>query len=251
MDRKIELLCGDCLELLKAVPENSVDLVLADLPYGITSAKWDCELPLDVLWDHYERVAKPNAAIVLFSAQPFTSKLIMSKVNWFKYCWYWEKEKGTGFLNAKNQPLRCIEEICVFYKKKGIYNPQMVPLDKPYRHKLPTSKSETINDVSSFNEEKKYKVYTHSYPKNILKYARDNANKGSHSTQKPVALVEYLVETYSTEGDLVLDNTMGSGTAGVACKRLGRSFIGMELDDKMFKIAQDRINTMDRHILVP
>lgn len=177
---------------------------------------------------------------MLFGSQPFTSKLISSNLDWFKYCWYWEKEKGTGFLNAKKQPLRCIEEICVFYKENK-YNPQMVPLEKPYRHKLPTKATETLNDVASFGTEIQYREYTHSYPKNILQYPRDNSNKGLHSTQKPIALLEYLVATYTNPGDLVLDNTMGSGTTCLAAKNLNRDYIGIEIDSEMYEIAKVRI----------
>lgn len=230
---------------MKGIPDRSVDLVLADLPYGITAAKWDCEIPLEDLWSAYERIGKENACYIFFGSQPFTSKLISSKIDWFKYCWYWEKEKGTGFLNTKHQPLRCIEEICVFYNKKCTYNPQMVLLDKPYRHKLPTKSSEVINDVASFKQEVQYKTYTHAHPKNILKFPRDNSNKGVHSTQKPLALMEYLVRTYSDEDQIVLDNVMGSGTTGVACKKLKRQFIGMEIDASVFKIAEDRIDSVN------
>ena len=237
----MKLHCGDCLEIMKDIPDRSVAVVIADLPYGITAAKWDCEIPLDELWSEYKRIAKDTTPFVLFASQPFTSKLITSNIKWFKYCWYWEKEKGTGFLNAKHQPLRCIEEICVFYKKRGKYNPQMVLLDKPYKHKLPTFASETVNDVASFDSEKKYKIYTHAHPKNLLKYQRDGSNRGIHSTQKPLALMEYLVETYSDQGDVVLDNTMGFGTTGLACKNLNRDFIGIEIDVEMFKLAEERI----------
>lgn len=226
---------------MKKLDVGSVDLVLADLPYGITSADWDCEIPLDKLWQEYKRVGKSNTAYVLFSSQPFTSKLIVSNPKWFRYCWYWEKEKGTGFLNVKRQPLRCIEEICVFYKKQPTYNPQMIPLEKPYVHKLPTSASETVNDVASFGSNLEYRTYTHAHPKNLLRFARDKSNRGVHSTQKPLALIEYLLETHSKPGDVVLDNVMGSGTTGLACKKLGRQFIGMEIDEKMYKIAEERI----------
>lgn len=234
------LILDDCFTAMATLPDGSIDCILADLPYGITQAKWDCELPLDKLWAEYKRLAKPSCQIVLFAAQPFTSKLICSNLEMFKYCWYWEKERGTGFLNAKKQPLRCVEEICVFYNKSN-YNPQMTKLEKPYKHMLPVSKSETVNKVMSFNSEPEYREHTHSYPKNILKFSRDNYNKRIHSTQKPLALLEYLVKTHSKENDLILDNCMGSGTAGVACKNLNRNFIGMELDPVMFEMASKRI----------
>lgn len=237
-----KLILGDCLNVMSKLPDNSIDCIIADLPYGITQAKWDCELPLDKLWLEYERLAKNNCAIVLFASQPFTSKLINSNLPMFKYCWYWEKEKGTGFLNTKHQPLRCIEEICIFSKKTSKYNPQMVPLDKPYRHKLPTNKSEVINAVSSFEKPIEYKEYTHSHPKNLLKYSRDNSNKGIHSTQKPLELMKYLVNTYSDIGDTILDNTMGSGTTCLAAKKMKRGYIGIENDEKIYKIAVERLS---------
>jgi len=239
-----KLLFGDCFEMMAGLEAASIDCILADLPYGITQAKWDCELPLDRLWSEYKRLAKPGCPIVLFASQPFTSKLIASNFAMFKYCWYWEKEKGTGFLNTAHQPLRCIEEICVFYDKAK-YNAQMIPLDKPYRHKLPTCASETINSVGSFELPVKYKNYTHSHPKNLLRYPRDNSNKGVHSTQKPLALLEYLVKTYSNEGDCILDNTMGSGTTCLAAKNLNRGYIGIEIDKNMFEIAVQRMYDND------
>lgn len=239
-----DLYLGDCLEVMKTLGHASVDVVIADLPYGITSAKWDCEIPLEPMWSEYKRLAKPATTFVLFASQPFTSKLITSNLQWFRYCWYWEKEKGTGFLNAKHQPLRCIEEICIFYKHRGTYNPQMVPC-KPYRHKLPTKASETVNEVASFCSEVQYKEYTQNYPKNKMQFARDKANKGMHSTQKPEALLEYLVNTYSNPGDLILDNTMGSGTTGVAAKKLGREFVGIELDPRTFRMAEERIGAVN------
>lgn len=237
---------GDCLKILPTIASESVDAVIADLPYGITQAKWDCEINLESLWREYKRVAKPTAVFVLFASQPFTSKLISSNMKWFKYCWYWEKEKGTGFLNAKKQPLRCIEEICVFYKKPGKYNPQMIELDKPRKRNLPSSPTEGVNNVASFGKELQYKEYTHSYPKNLLKYGRDKGNKGQHSTQKPIELMKYLVKTYSDEGDLILDNAMGSGTTCVAAKALNRDYIGIEMDEGIFEIARQRVEETER-----
>jgi site-specific DNA-methyltransferase (adenine-specific) len=229
---------GNCLDILKTIDNNSIDLILTDLPYGITRAKWDSEIPLDLLWIEYKRVIKKNCPIVLFAAQPFTSILISSNLSWFKYCWYWEKEQGTGFLNTSHQPLRFIEEICVFSEKKGTYNPQMIELDKPRKNKL-AGKSELTNQVASFNSETVYKTYTHSFPKNILKFSRDK--KRYHSMQKPIKLIEYLIKTHCNEKDVVLDSTMGSGTTGVACKNLNREFIGIELDENIFNIAKKRI----------
>ncbi len=243
----MELLYGDCLDLMKEVPSASIDAVVADLPYGTTHCKWDSLIPLESLWNQYKRLIKNNGAIVLFSAQPFTSQLIMSQSKLFRYCWYWEKEKGTGFLNAKRQPLRVIEEICVFYKKMPLYNPQMALRDKPYRHTLPNIHSEIhgggVKSIDN-SKQRKYVEYTHQYPTNILKFARDNANKSLLPTQKPLALVEYLIKTYTKEGDTILDNSMGSGTTGVASVKLGRKFIGMEINKDNFDIACKRITTV-------
>jgi site-specific DNA-methyltransferase (adenine-specific) len=237
---------GNCLDLLKNVADNSVDAIICDLPYGTTQCSWDLALDFDALWSQYERVAKPKAPIVLFSAQPFTSKLIMSRIDQYRYLWYWEKEKGTNFFRTGNQPLRVIEEICVFSKENGYtYNAQMIPLAKPYTHTMPLKHSAITGSgaISANNTaiQREYKTYTHSHPKNLVKFPRDNGNKSLVPTQKPVALLEYLVRTYTNPGDVVLDNTMGSGTCGVACKNLGRSFIGMEMNAKHFEIARQRI----------
>ncbi len=235
---------GDCLEILPTLESNSVDAIITDLPYGTTNCKWDSAIPLSPLWEQYERIIKDDKPIVLFSAQPFTTTLITSNVRKFKYCWYWVKEKGTGFLNAKKQPMRVVEEICVFYDKLHTYNPQMIPLEKPYKHTLPIKKSD-INKggiKSMAKEEREYVTYTHTFPKNTLFYPRDKANKGLVPTQKPVGLLEYLVKTYTNENDVVLDSCMGSGTTGIACLNLNRRFVGIELDKEHFAIAKDRLN---------
>jgi site-specific DNA-methyltransferase (adenine-specific) len=231
---------------MAGITTGSVDVILADLPFGTTNCRWDTVIPFDALWREYERVTTDTSPIILFSAQPFTSNLIMSNPKMFRYCWYWEKEKGTGFLNAKRQPLRAIEEICVFYKKQPTYNPQMMPLEKPYRHTLPISDTDIHKDVRTIKDgnpsDRKYKVYTHTYPKNILKFPRDNANKSLIPTQKPLALVEYLVETHSNKGDVVLDNAVGSGTTLLACRNLDRKFIGIEIDEVHFDICMSRLS---------
>jgi len=243
----ITLMQGDCLKLLTQLPDQSVDAVICDLPYGTTQCAWDIALDLNALWTQYLRIAKPTAPILLFSAQPFTSHLILSQPELYRYLWYWEKEKGTNFFRTGNQPLRVIEEICVFSQEHGYtYNAQMVPLDKPYTHTLPLKHSAITGrgKIDGQTEQKReYKTYTHSHPKNLLKFSRDNGNKGKVPTQKPVALLEYLVNTFTHPGDVVLDNTMGSGTTGVACKKLGRSFIGMEMSEKHFTIAKERIDS--------
>lgn len=232
---------GDCLEVMSNLDDQSCDAIIADLPYGMTKAKWDCEIDLTLLWQQYKRIAKPDAPILLFGSQPFTSKLITTNPSMFKFCWYWVKEKGTGFLNAKRQPLRCIEEICVFYRQQPTYNPERVKLETPYRHKLPTKQSELMSAVGSCGNGVEYREYTHSYPKNLLCFPRDNSNKGKHSTQKPLALLEYLVKTHTNEGDVILDNTMGFGSTGVAALSLKRDFVGIERDERMFAEASLRL----------
>lgn len=241
----IELFNGDCLEIMKQIPDKSVDMVLADLPYGTTACSWDIIIPFKPLWEQYERVIKDNGAIVLFGSQPFTTALINSNIKLFKYCWYWEKDKGTGFAFSKKQPLRKIEEICVFYKRQPHYDSQGEKLDKPYKHTLPIKKSDsggiTSNNLNP-DGSRKYVWYTHKKKHNLLYFSRDNANKGIHPTQKPVTLLEYLIKTYTNEGETVLDNVMGSGSTGVACINTNRKFIGIELDEKYFNIAKERIN---------
>jgi len=234
---------GDCLEILPQIPEKTVDLVIADLPYGTTRAQWDAPIDLKILWKQYHRVGKANCVYLLFGSQPFTSHLIMSNQKNFRYCWYWKKERGTGFLNAKKQPLRIIEEICVFYCSTPVaYNPERKKLDKPYNHKLPVYGTELVNPVETFGKHDApvYRTFEYSYPNNLLFFPRE-IKKSIHPTQKPLALVEYLIRTYSNPGDVILDNVMGSGTSGVACKKLKRSFIGIEIDQIMFEKAKKRI----------
>lgn len=230
----IDLRMGDCLEVMKEIPDGSVDMVLCDLPYGTTQNKWDAIIPLDRLWTEYWRIVKPNGAVVLTAAQPFTSALVMSQHQTFKYEWIWQKEAGTGLLNAKKQPLRDHESAIVFYRKQCTYNPQWGE-GKPYVAKKG-------GDTENYNASGC--VVTESdgrrYPKTVLKFSRDK-NK-SHPTQKPVALMEYLIRTYTNEGETVLDNTMGSGTTGVACINTVRNFIGIERDPEYFRIASERIN---------
>ena len=231
----IELWHGDCLGLMKDIPDKSVDMILCDLPYGTTQCKWDTIIPFELLWSQYNRIIKDNGAIVLFGSQPFTSELIHSNIKNYKYNWTWVKSKSSNFLNAKKQPLRTVEDICVFYKKQCTYNPQMIILDKP---KVIKRTQKTIQTTGYFNSIN-HSVYTEAYPKNVLYY---NNEMYLHPTQKPVPLCEYLIKTYTNEGETVLDNCMGSGTTGVACKNLNRRFIGIEIDDTYFEIAKERIN---------
>ena len=227
---------GDCLELLGGVRDMSIDLILCDLPYGTTRNKWDKVIDLDKLWEHYNRIIKDNGAIVLFSQQPFSAKLIESNPKMFRYEWIWDKRQGTGFLNAKKMPLKSHENILVFYKKPPVYNPQMRTGFKPYKTKQKSAGS---------NYDKSKPVVTISngerYPVDIISFKRDSNGKKLYPTQKPVALLEYLIKTYTNEDDTVLDNCMGSGSTGVACVNTNRNFIGMELSSEYYNIAKDRI----------
>ena len=230
----IDLKCGDCLKLMKEIPDKSIDMILCDLPYGTTKNKWDSTFNLQILWSEYERVIKDNGAIVLFSQMPFTAELVHSNLKLFKYEWIWIKDNGTGFLNAKKMPLKIHENIEVFYKNPPLYNPQMRKGFKPYSQKSGKGSSnygKQISVITTNNGER--------YPIDILEFQRDKGKL--HPTQKPVALLEYLIKTYTDEGEVVLDNCMGSGSTGVACKKLNRNFIGFEIDENYFNIAKDRI----------
>ena len=231
----IQLRKGDCLELMGNIPDKSIDAIIADLPYGTTACKWDSVIPFEPLWEQYKRIIKDNGAIVLFGSQPFTSALVMSNPKWFKYEWIWNKNKATGHLLAKKQPLRLKEDICIFYKKQPTYNPQMEK-GEPYKAiGRKNNKDGVYGKVGEFrNDNTGFR-----YPKNIITFPF--VQFPDHPTQKPVPLLEYLIKTYTNEGEVVLDNTMGSGTTGVACVNTNRGFIGMELDDKYFEIANERI----------
>ena len=232
----IKLLQGDCLELMKDIEDKSIDMILCDLPYGTTQNKWDCIIPLDLLWAQYKRIIKDNGAIVLFSQMPFTATLVASNLKMFKYEWIWDKVIGTGFLNAKKAPLKSHENIVVFYKKLPVYNPQMRTGFKPYSITSGSKSSNygTYHSVNTSSDGERY-------PVSILEYSNVSHKDRLHPTQKPVTLLEYLIKTYSNEGDTVLDNCMGSGSCGVACVNTNRNFIGMELDKTYFDIAKQRI----------
>lgn len=235
----MRLMQGDCLDLMRDIPDGSVDMILCDLPYGTTQNKWDAVIPFEPLWEQYWRVLKRSGAVVLTAAQPFTSALVMSQVDNFKYSWTWCKNRYTGNLNAKKQPLRGHEDVLVFYRNQPTYHPY-TDKDNPLAGtKTPLSKSENYGRTGQRGDyirpEKLTKV-------SILKGFDTGSERGLHPTQKPVALFEYLIRTYTHPGETVLDNTMGSGTTGVACVNTGRRFIGIEKDDTYFRIAQDRIN---------
>lgn len=227
---------------MNEIPDECIDLILCDLPYGMTACKWDSIIPFNSLWSQYNRIIKSNGAIVLFSAQPFTTKLINSNLKDFRYCWYWEKNNVTGFSYARYQPMRCIEDICVFYKKMPSYNPQgLKKLDKPKKRKGKQTEGGVYDSETLSND---YVSYYTNYPKHLIKFVNEaSSNKMRfHPTQKPVALLEYLIKTYTNKGETVLDNCMGSGSTGVACVNTGRKFIGIELDNKYYEIAKQRIN---------
>jgi len=231
----IQLMQGDCLELMKDIPDKSVDLILADLPYGTTACKWDSIIPFDLLWEGYNRIIKDNGCIALFGSEPFSTMLRYSNLKHFKYDWIWEKEQGANFMLCKYQPYKIHEIISIFGNKKMCYYPQMT-VGKPYISGKGTSGDVTNNvpKVQTVNSGTRY-------PRSIQKF-NTQKNHSVHPTQKPVDLLEYLIKTYTDEGDLVLDNCMGSGSTGVACMNTKRNFIGIELDDKYFEIAKRRIS---------
>lgn len=237
---KYELHLGDCLEVMKSIPDGSVDMILCDLPYGTTACKWDTVIPFEPLWAQYRRIAKRNAAIVLTASQPFTTTLIASNIKMFKYCWVWDKVRGVGFQIAKFRPMMRTEDVVVFANGTGAlicYNPQMIERDKIKKSKCYSiSGSNPLASNDGLTRE-----YTHKHPTNVITISNALQKGKSHPTQKPVALMEYLIKTYTNEGDTVLDNCMGSGTTGVACMNTGRRFIGIEMDAGYFQIAQDRI----------
>ena len=238
LEGKINLLHGDCLELMNDIPDKSVDMILCDLPYGVTQCKWDAIIPFDKLWEQYNRIIKNNGAVVLFGSEPFTSLLICSNLKNFKYNWIWQKNKTTGFLNAKKQPLNDNETISVFYKKQCTYNPQMTVAEKTYKRGMAKrSKSDCYGEEKDFVQ-----IETGlRYPKRIQYFNNNHTREQLHPTQKPVELLEYLIKTYTNEDEVVLDNCMGSGSTGVACINANRRFIGMEIEEKYFEIAKDRI----------
>jgi len=235
-----DLMRGDCLEWMKEIPDGSVDMVLADPPYGTTACKWDTVIDLPLMWEQLKRIIKPNGAIVMTASQPFTSALVMSNPRMFKYDWCWQKPKGTGHLNVKKMPMRDKEDVLVFYSKQATYNPQFLPGDAY----LEKSGWKNTKGYAGYGADKRTGTGNNNdgkrFPKQVIKFGV--VERGTvHPTQKPVALMEYLIRTYTNEGETVLDFTMGSGTTGVAAKNLGRKFIGIELDQGYFDIAVKRI----------
>ena len=237
----IQLLHGDCLELMKDIPDKSIDLILTDPPYGTTACKWDSVIPFEPMWEQLNRIIKSNGAIVLFGSEPFSSALRMSNIKNYKYDWVWNKKLAGNAILAKKQPLKIHENILVFNSK--IYYPQMIQGKE--RRKMTggmdTNTVITLHDSSSFQPEYINNLY---YPTSIQEFSIANMRgKRVHPTQKPVALLEYLIKTYTLESETVLDFTMGSGTTGIACLNTNRNFIGIELNDKYFEIAKERIES--------
>lgn len=233
---------GDCLQYMKEIPDGSVDMVLCDLPYGMTQNQWDCYIPLDKLWEQYNRIVKPNGAIVLTSNGVFTAKLILSQPDIYKYKWVWEKSKPTNFLNAKKQPLRKHEDVCVFYKKQPVYHPQMTqgePYDKGTRKNQQCGNYGDFGPVHVASEGERY-------PTDII-YVKTAEAEGAvlHPTQKPIELGRYMIRTYTNPGDIVLDNTFGSGSFLVAALMEGRNFIGIEKNENVALFKREEIDYID------
>lgn len=242
----INLMQGDCLERMKEIPDNSVDMVMTDPPYGTTACKWDAVIPLEPMWEQLKRITKPNGAIVMTAAQPFTSALVMSNPKQYRHQWVWDKATISNPMQAKHQPLRQHEDVLVFGVKRPEYNPQKthMHLERKWRQ------GKQHSDAAVPGREGAVGVVRGKYPKTIQRFnAAKFDGKTVHPTQKPVALMEYLVKTYTNEGETVLDFTMGSGTTGVAAVNLKRKFIGIELDPDYFKIAQERILLAAREVV--
>lgn len=239
----MRLINGDCLVEMENIPDKSVDIILCDLPYGTTKCTWDIVIPFDKLWEQYNRIIKDNGAIILFGQEPFSSLLRTSNISMYRYDIYWEKERLTNIMQVKRRPGKTIETISIFYKNQPTYNPQMIKYDGPIRsNKVKNGKLGKLVDDSNTKKVIEYNDTGYRYPTQLWKFKRDTLKSNLHPTQKPVALLEELIKTYSNEGDLVLDNCMGSGSTGIACLNTNRDFIGIEKDEKYFKIAIERIN---------
>lgn len=253
---KINLMLGDCLERMKEIPDGGVDMVLCDLPYGTTACSWNSVIPMELLWSEYKRIIIGSGAIVLFGSQPFTTTLISSNIKDFKYCWVWEKNRPTNFAHAKNKPMKKHEDICVFSSGTTVHASQSKTRMPYYPQGLTEIVGKKVTKKASektdtfFSDRPGHREFTRNftnYPHSMLEFSTDQL--GLHPTAKPVALCEYLINTYSLEGQTVLDNTMGSGTTGVACVNTNRNFIGIEMDENYFKIATDRINNSKENLI--
>ena len=240
LNNSCTLLMGDCLERMKDIPSGSVDMILTDPPYGTTACKWDSIIPLEPMWEQLKRVIKPNGAIVMTASQPFTTTLISSNMKMFKYCWVWEKSHPSGIALVNKRVMKRHEDVCIFYTKQPTYIPQKWHGEKSHSvGRQFGSKTKSTSNPDMVQNTTEYSNMKH--PKSVIKVSNPRI-KGQHPTQKPVALMEYLIKTYTNECETVLDFTMGSGSTGVACKNLNRKFIGIELDENYFNIAKERIN---------
>lgn len=240
MKMESKIICGDTIDEMSKLPDKSIDMILCDLPYGTTQCKWDTVIPFDSLWDQYRRIIKDNGAIVLTASQPFTSNLVMSNPKLFRYSLVWEKSKSTGYLNSKKMPMRSHEDILVFYKSLPTYNPQMVdgkPYDKGKAHRPTEVYREQKGEIHVKNDSGL------RYPRSV-QYFKTAESEGIvyHPTQKPISLMEWLIKTYTNEGDVVLDNCLGSGTTAIACIRTNRKYIGIDIDESYIKITTERIS---------
>jgi len=240
MDKGYSLHLGDCLEIMESIETDSVDMLLVDLPYGTTRCRWDQVIPLDKLWPHYNRIVKHNGAMVFTAAQPFTSVLVSSNIKNFRYNWVWEKSKATGYLNSKRMPLKAHEDICVFYRKLPTYNPQMW-------QGTPYNKGQALRETDVYGAQTSVLVKNDTglrYPRTVQYFkTAESEGDSQHPTQKPLSLMEYMIKTYTNEGDVVLDNAMGYGTTGVAALNTNRKFIGIELDKEWYDRAEQRIQS--------
>lgn len=236
-DENITIYFGDCLEKMKLIKDGSIDLIVCDLPYGMTKNKWDVIIPFDELWGQYNRIIKDSGAIILFGNNPFTAQLICSNLKYFRYSLVWEKNKFSDFLNAKRKPMKTNEDICVFYKKQPVYNIQYW-YSTPYER---WNKQEAVNKQSNYGKHKCNNVKSDGkrLPTTVLKFNR--IERPEHPTQKPIDLLEWIIKSYSNENDLVLDNCMGVGSTGIACKKNNRKFIGIEIEKKYFEIARNKL----------
>ena len=240
-EKKVTLINGDCLVEMKKIEDNSIDMILCDLPYGVTKNKWDEVIPFEQLWEQYNRIIKLNGAVVLFGSQPFTTMLISSNRKYFRYCLVWEKNKFSDFLNAKRKPMKTNEDICLFYKRQPTYNPQYW-YSTPYKR---WNTQKAVDKQTNYGSHKKNvaKSDGRRLPTTVLKFNR--VERPAHPTQKPVDLLEWLIKTYTNEGENVLDNCMGVGSTGIAAKKNNRNFIGIELDKTYFNKAVEFIENQE------
>lgn len=246
----MNLLQGDCLDLMKDIPDGNVDMVLCDLPYGRTKNRWDEVIPFNPLWEQYRRIVKKNGAIVLFADGMFMAKLMSSNPAMWRYNMIWDKVLSAGFLNANRMPLRQHEELCVFYQKPPTYNPQKSLGEKS--HSKGSKKNCENHNYGEYGFVDNSEVHGNlKFPTSILKFQKPHPSKSVHPTEKPVDLLQYLIKTYTNRGETVLDNCMGSGSTGVACANTGRNFIGMELDEHYFTVAKERIAWAEEQMRFP